>query len=345
MLSEQSKFAVKTSNIGPDSGNDRGDVLLLDRSEKSDSTTGSALSSSIQSNKDVDVVASFEKLQAKQGKDNWDKIAALAPIISAALIFLTGSYCTYTYNQQQIRIQECQTIEKFIPHLMGNEQTKKAAILALSTLINTETASKFAAIFASTGTVSALQSLSQSGSEKDKLIATQALSGALQNLADRESKLTSIEQDYKKALADRAEQNTADRDAPYNLNKLAQLYIIRGQYNLAEPLLKRSLTLREKIYGNEHPELVETLKSLAELYQLTGKSELAETTLKRAREIEEHERPAFAANPPAETARPAAAEANVNRNEAEKLTLPSSSGEGHANEPAGEAAHSDVKGQ
>ena len=220
-------------------------------------------------------------------KDNWDKIAAIAPIISAALIFATGGYCTYTYNQQQIRIQQCQTIEKFIPHLMGNEQTKKAAILALSTLIDTETASKFASIFASTGTVSALQSLSENGSPKDKLIATQALNSALQNLAEREDKLTSIEQDYKKVIADKAKSSADNPDTPYNLNKLAQFYTIRGQYALAEPLLKKSLEMRERVYGPRHPEVVDALKSLAELYQLSGKNDLAESTLKRAREIEE----------------------------------------------------------
>lgn len=62
----------------------------------------------------------------KPVKDNWDKIAAVAPIISGMLIFLMGGYFTYAFNQQQLRLQEIQTIEKFIPHLMGNEQSKKA---------------------------------------------------------------------------------------------------------------------------------------------------------------------------------------------------------------------------
>jgi tetratricopeptide (TPR) repeat protein len=346
VISEQSKFAVKTS----EAANDREVVLVVDRPEQSDSTAGSALLQDriddLQNarKKDANKSTLPEATPLKTGKDNWDKLAALAPIISAALIFLTGSYCTYTYNQQQIRIQECQTIEKFIPHLMGNEQSKKAAILALSTLINYETASKFAAIFASSGTVSALQSLSQNGTEKDKLIATQALSSALQNLADRESKLSSIEQDYKKALAERAEQSNVDRDEPYKLNKLAQLYIIRGQYNFAEPLLKRSLALREKTYGNDNPELVETLKSLAELYQLSGKSEQAEVTLKRAREIEERESAVTALKAQAESSKTSGTETNVNRMETEKSPLPSSTPEGHLMEPSGEASHSEVKG-
>jgi hypothetical protein len=222
-------------------------------------------------------------------KDIWDKTAALAPILSGVMIFATGFYCTYNYNQQQLKIQEVQTIEKFIPHLMGSEQSKKAAIMALSSLTNTETAGKVAQIFASSGTVQALQSLSQNGSERDKAVATQALSKALENLAERENKLTSIEEDYKRAIEarDKKAPNDAHPDTPYNLNKLAQLYTIRGQYDLAEPLLKRALAIREKIYGGENQEVADSLKSLAELYQLSNKHELAEATLKRAHGIEE----------------------------------------------------------
>lgn len=301
---EQSKFAVKSPEPVAESRRELAALHLDNIPEKQERisvTAGSAGaparlqtdSKSLSNNQHTSQETPAAQVPQRVPKDNWDKIAAIAPIISAALIFATGGYCTYTYNQQQIKIQQCQTIEKFIPHLMGNEQTKKAAILALSTLINTETASKFASIFASTGTVSALQTMSQTGTDKDKLIATQALSSALQNLAERESQLTTIEQDYKTAVADK-KNNTDNPDTPYNLNKLAQLYTIRGQYTLAEPLLKRSLEIRERVYGPRHPEVVDALKSLAELYQLSGKNELAESTLKRARDIEEN--PEFTAS-------------------------------------------------
>ena len=223
MIVEQSKFAVKNSDL-------KRDVAVLDKNNRlSVTTSGGERVAELQM--PAKTVQAQEQMLARPQKDNWDKIAALAPIISAALIFLTGSYCTYTYNQEQIRIQQCQTIEKFIPHLMGNEQAKKAAILALSSLINTETASKFASIFASTGTVSALQSLSQNGSEKDKLIATQALASALQSLADREGKLSTIEQDYKKAIADKTATSADNRDS---------------QTELAEDTLKRARDIENK---------------------------------------------------------------------------------------------------
>ncbi len=341
MVLEQGKFAVKTSGFTQS-------IAVIDNSEVSEgerstvTTSGAARASNSELPPGhVLTPEQLAALAARPQKDNWDKLAALAPIISAALIFLTGSYCTYTYNQQQIRIQQCQTIEKFIPHLMGNEQTKKAAILALSTLINTETAGKFASIFASTGTVSALQSLSQNGSEKDKLIATQALSTALQNLTDRESKISTIEQDYKKALQDKAESSKDNRDTPYNLNKLAQLYIIRGQYADAEPLLKQSLEIREHTYGPEHPQVVDALKGLADLYRLSGKTALAEATLKRARDLEE--KPGF--NPPnkaigleseSQTKTPAS-ESNVIRSENDKTISASQGSELHPAElPSGE---------
>jgi hypothetical protein len=302
---EQGKFAVKKSAVLSESGLQKLERNLATaasgiKSEKGAdqiSNLKAGTSESGANNIDAGAIANSEQFAPRIQKDNWDKIAAIAPIISAALIFATGGYCTYTYNQQQIKIQQCQTIEKFIPHLMGNEQTKKAAILALSTLINTETASKFAAIFASTGTVSALQTMSQTGTDKDKLIATQALSSALQNLAEKESQLTTIEQNYKSALADKTDKtDKTDKskilvdnpDSSYNLNKLAQFYTIRGQYALAEPLLKLSLEKRERVYGPRHPEVVDALKSLAELYQLSGKADLAEATLKRAREIEDN---------------------------------------------------------
>jgi tetratricopeptide (TPR) repeat protein len=215
--------------------------------------------------------------------------------------------------------------------------------MALSSMTNTETAGKVAQIFASSGTVSALQSLSQNGSEKDKAIATQALSNALQNLAERESKLSSIEEDYKKALVAKDQQaGEIHPDTPYNLNKLAQLYIMRGQYDLAEPLLKRSLAIREKIYGADNPEVADALKGLAELYQLSGKTSLAEANLKRARAIEERlssAQPRFEAPAQAATYEPERTDNNeaVSSLEAESKTSP---GATHDSARAAESATS-----
>jgi hypothetical protein len=122
---------------------------------------------------------------AKVKKDGWDKIGATAPILSGILISAMAGYFTFSYNQQQLRLQEIQTIEKFIPHLMGNEKSKKAAILAMSSLTNTKLAARFASLFASEGTVSALKSIATTGDTKDRSIATEALQKALETIAQR----------------------------------------------------------------------------------------------------------------------------------------------------------------
>jgi tetratricopeptide (TPR) repeat protein len=228
---------------------------------------------------------------AKPQKDNWDKIGAIAPIISGSLIFVMGGWFTYFYNQQQLRLQEVQTIEKFIPHLMGNEQSKKAAILAISAMTNPELAGKFASIFASSGTVSAMQKIATTANtEQDKSTATKALSDALDTLAVRESKLSDIESSYRRDISSQSsvtDDNSADM--AYKMSKLAQLYTLKGQYALAEPLFKRSLDLRKAMYGNQNPIVAETLKGMAEMYQSWGQPQQAEDCLKQARQLEAQE--------------------------------------------------------
>lgn len=229
------------------------------------------------------------------GKDTWDKVAAVAPIISGFLIFVAGGVFTYAFNQQQLRLQEVQTIERFIPHLTGNEQSKKAAILAISSLTNAELAGKIASIFASSGTVSALQSMATTGSDKEKSIASKALSDALENLAARESKLSDIESAYKDVITATAPQPTnsdaayasqARQDLPANLSRLADLYRQRGQFAMAETLYKKVISDNEKLLGAENPQVAESLRSLAAVYLAQGKKPMAELTFKRVRDIE-----------------------------------------------------------
>jgi tetratricopeptide (TPR) repeat protein len=217
-------------------------------------------------------------------KDNWDKLAAVAPIISGTLIFLMGGIFSYTFNQQQLRLQEIQTIEKFIPHLMGNEQSKKAAILAIKSLTNAELATKFASIFASSGTVSALQTMAENGSAHDKTVAETALADALHGLQERESKLSTLEKSYEEALAKTNGQN--DASYLYSLGKLGDAYKINGRYAMAETILKKALAAKEKVYGPDNAQVADALRSLAELYQMSGKPSEAENCLKRAQSIE-----------------------------------------------------------
>ena len=50
------------------------------------------------------------------------------------------------------------------------------------------------------------------------------------------------------------------------LNNLAVLYDNQGRYAEAEPLYKRSLAIREKALGPDHPDVATALNNLAELY-------------------------------------------------------------------------------
>jgi tetratricopeptide (TPR) repeat protein len=63
------------------------------------------------------------------------------------------------------------------------------------------------------------------------------------------------------------------------------LYESQGRYGEAEPLFKRSLAIREKARGPDHPDVARSLSSLAELYRSQGRDDEAEPLLKRALEI------------------------------------------------------------
>lgn len=51
------------------------------------------------------------------------------------------------------------------------------------------------------------------------------------------------------------------------MNNLAVLYGKRGKYKDAEPLCKRALEIREKVLGNDHPDVAKQLNNLALLCQ------------------------------------------------------------------------------
>lgn len=134
---------------------------------------------------DLELKETLERLEEQQRKiieqlsnsstnapkrDFWEKLAAISPIISGVAIALSALLCTYQYNQQQIKLQEAQTVEKFIPHLMGNDTSKRMAILAMKTLVNTDLAAKYAAMFPSEGTLSALKTIAKNGTSQDKKI-------------------------------------------------------------------------------------------------------------------------------------------------------------------------------
>jgi len=66
------------------------------------------------------------------------------------------------------------------------------------------------------------------------------------------------------------------------LNNLAALYRNQGRYAEAEPLYKRSLAIREKARGPDHPDVALALNNLAALYDKQGRTAEAEPLHKRA---------------------------------------------------------------
>lgn len=228
-------------------------------------------------------------LPVKPEKDIWDKLMAVSPIISGMLIFVAGGVFTYTYNQQQLKVQEIQTIEKFIPHLTGSEQSKKAAILAINSLTDAKLAGKIASLYASQGTVSALQSMTTSGNDIERAIAQQALTKTLNTLKERENRLDTMESAYRKALAsdDQIEQGKSfDSDTPAILIGMAAQYKSLGQNALAEQLLKRALVLTEKKNGAESQDAADIWRRLAEVHAAQGNRSQSEISLKRAKAID-----------------------------------------------------------
>jgi hypothetical protein len=235
---------------------------------------------------------------SKPEKDKWDKIAAVAPIISGAFIFLAGGVFSFTYNQQQLKVQEIQTIEKFIPHLNGSEQSKKAAILMINSLADTKLAGKIASIYASQGTVSALQTMTKTGTDKDREIAEQALAKAVDILRARESRLDDMEIENKKVLQD---VDSSAADSPVSLIGMAISFKTNGQYALSEQLLKRALVLVEKKNGAESAEAASIWRKLADLNTARGNRAQSEACQKRALAIESKVLPS---QPPAQDAAP-----------------------------------------
>lgn len=207
-------------------------------------------------------------------KDFFDMAAAVAPILSGIIIAVGGAYFTTVYNQQQLKLQEIQTIEKFIPHLMGDEKSKKAAILAISSLTDAKLAAKVASLYASEGTVSALEQIRQHGTQGDRKIAGGALARALDTIAENysdERRYQDAIATYKKALTVREQTyGGSDPRVVPGLNRLADLYRLHGDFALAETMLKRAVEIQRKHYGGDSLECIMALKQLQALYFAEG---------------------------------------------------------------------------
>lgn len=140
------------------------------------------------------------KNKKEEKKDFWDKFSAASTFISGVIVALVGLYFTNSYNSQQaardeilkaqqLRLAQVELVQKFIPQLNGSDREKKLAIIAISSLGNSELATKLAVLDQSEGAKAALESLAASGSEEEKNLAQRALA----NFKEFESHISNIQ--------------------------------------------------------------------------------------------------------------------------------------------------------
>ena len=88
--------------------------------------------------------------------------------------------------------------------------------------------------------------------------------------------------DYEKALE-------LDPDHAWSLFLMARAEATNKRFAAAESLLQRSLDIRKKTLGDEHPEVAVTLQNLAMVYLQQGKTEEAKSLLEKVLAIDEKE--------------------------------------------------------
>ena len=71
------------------------------------------------------------------------------------------------------------------------------------------------------------------------------------------------------------------------LNNLGQVDKVQGRYAEAEPLIRRSLAIREKVLGPDHPDVARSLNNLADLYERQGRYAEALPLFERALAVRE----------------------------------------------------------
>ena len=136
--------------------------------------------------------ADLEKLRAKP-KDGWDKLAAVAPFVSGAMIGAIGIYATSAYNARQLQTQalqndraivvaQVQTVEKFFPHLSSTDDRVREAALDAIAVLDEQLALKLAAHFGGRSGAAVLARLANSPDPTVAIPASSALAGQFERL-------------------------------------------------------------------------------------------------------------------------------------------------------------------
>lgn len=95
------------------------------------------------------------------------------------------------------------------------------------------------------------------------------------------------EQAIGQATPAQSTQQSAELAEAERLNQQVEQLYKQGQYSAAIPLAERSLAIREKVLGLEHPDVAQSLNNLALLYKAQGNYSEAEPLFQRSLAIQE----------------------------------------------------------
>lgn len=145
----------------------------------------------------ADPIGLSEALKSNtKSRDVWEKISTLSGVFtftSSLVIATIGWYFTSGYNSRQLelstlqakrdqeskeyqnRLAEMQTVEKMIPHLVKDETSKRAALIAISALATPKLAAQIAAAYGGQGSIDALAQIAKTNAGKPSAPAVAAL--------------------------------------------------------------------------------------------------------------------------------------------------------------------------
>jgi nephrocystin-3 len=92
---------------------------------------------------------------------------------------------------------------------------------------------------------------------------------------------------YDDSLAKYETEHPEEKHLGYVLNSLGYFFDKAGYFSAAIPLLRRALSIREKVLGKEHPSTASSLNNFAELLRAKGDYDHAEPLYQRALSIRE----------------------------------------------------------
>lgn len=250
------------------------------------------------------ILAALEKSAPPQ-KDLWDRFSAVSTVLSGLIIAAMGWYFTQSYNnrqaallevqnqrahdtkQHETRVLELQTVEKFIPHLSGTDETAKmGAMIAVATLGNQRLASQLGTLYASPGSIEAIEALLQVAEEASKTSLQAALVTAYfmraKQLIDSGSNLDRAIKDYNQIheleTAETIAKTRSIRFLADTYNNRGYAYFLLRQYDAATKDLMKAL--------DAEPNYNLALLNLARVYERTGEVEKALTYFGRSLQSE-----------------------------------------------------------